>query len=310
MPSSREREPYKWHVTFPWTAETSSALAEFRERAINLGEIPLGKGRIELSSSNLGVLPRVRGRLRDLGVDFEEQGIAPDVTGGRAWDATLMGVPYAEFRYAEIIGEHPVTHQRCLECEVEGFAALDTHPVKLRFHKRPQAGLIYIANERGMHSGPAPWLFGAVSAELREHLVGESLATGLQFFDIDVSRKGTGSYYGILPTARLGSMATPYGPHPTGRNCVKCGYVNADFLVYPLYPRPETPADWFLAAPLGAMDILISRRIFDWLTGPGWPMAGSGRPSRVNSRRAGWWPDERAQAFLPEEYQGSTPDAL
>lgn len=290
----------RWHLAFPWSEKAASALRPLLPPSAPLSEnTVLREGSVVLDREDFALLPPLRRALRSTGVEPRESSLLGAETAAELRDASLIKLwaPRPRGNDARTIGAHPVEERRCASCEVTGFAALKGEKLKVQLAKAPGDGIVLFSNTGGMSALPEPWLLYAMSAELRDALAREELLRGLSFFDVEVARRPGRRYFGILPDVRLGPMATPYGTNPHQRNCRECGYVNARYCLYPLYARPADDADWFLAPPFGATNILVSQRVFAWLTGPGRALFGSGG-ARLTTFRAGFWPEENERAYL------------
>lgn len=293
----------RWLFVFPWSEASANALRPLLPASVTVVKnAVLPEGSVVLDREDFALLPSLRRALRSTGVEPRESSSLGAETDAELSDAALIKLwaPKPRGNDARTVGAHPVEERRCGSCDVTGFAARKGEKLKVQLAKAPEDGIVLISNAGGMNALPEPWLLYAMSAELRDALAREGLLRGLSFFDIEVARRPGRRYFGILPDVRLGPMATPYGTNPHQRNCGSCGYVNARYCLYPLYARPADDADWFLAPPFGATSILVSKRVFAWLTGPGRALFGAAG-ARINTFRAGFWPDEQERAFLSPE---------
>lgn len=293
-----------WHLVFPWTEESAGALRPLLPPSVPLNQNAVPpEGSVVLDLDHFALLPSLRRALRSTGVEPRESSLLGAETATELTDATLVKLwaPRARGIDARTLGAHPIEERRCGTCDVTGFATRKGGKLKVQLAEDPENGIVLFSNTRGMNALPEPWLIYVMSAELRDALAREDLLCGLSFVDVEIARRSARRYFGILPELRLGPMATPHGTNPHQRNCGSCGYVNARDCIYPLYPRPPNDADWFLAPPWNATSVLVSQRVFAWLSGSGRDMFGA-RGARIGTFRAGFWPDEQDRAFLPPEF--------
>jgi hypothetical protein len=183
---------------------------------------------------------------------------------------------------------------------VTGFVERTGHRLVARLSRRPVDGVELLSHARGMNSVPEAYQTWIMSAALYAALEQNGLTTGLSKLPLVRVGGACDPYFVVFGQHRLGPMAAPYGLAPEQRNCDECGFVNAARRRYPLYPRPQDEAHWYMDAPYMAISLLASRDVWRFLMGPGRELYGPSGAD-VSPLRAGWWPDERDEAFLAED---------
>lgn len=172
-----------------------------------------------------------------------------------------------------------------------------------------------LGSDLGWLAGPQVWV---ASPPFLDALRAAGLDSGLATFAVQVEGAPASGLVGLYSTTSLGPPAAPYGC--TGERCASCGRyavrrpeaggVRVDpglprYAFYPTFTLPDGVPDWGWAETGGETDLYVSRRVREWLEGPGAAYAGAGSEERgeIDFLAAGLYPDEAGTAFLASEYQ-------
>jgi len=213
-------------------------------------------------------------------------------------DASLVMLDSAELREATEEGR-VLEKRRCPACRRTHEVLVDEPQLKVHLPDPIWVnGLFHTSDGR---------MTMLLAGQVLERLEAAGLTRGLGTFPVDVGPPRDDVYFGIYSTHLL-EPATPYGWMP-GSRCDVCGMGAARFSFYKTFQRPEPGSeddvDWYHVVAHGPQNPIVTQRVYrflrnelrDWVSSPF-------RGPELDGARFGWFPDDRASAFLPERFHG------
>jgi hypothetical protein len=233
-------------------------------------------------------LPALRAWLR------AQPSLAISELGGRAYSekdglsADLVRFTAGNWDEVKLLSPPVVYQDTCMVCGAQPRRLVDHPSATLALPRRQRPALFWCSAAT----------VTVMSASLVENLKVSEMAAGLQTFPIEIKNDPSAAYVGVFAGVDLGWPAAPYG---TGQPiCDRCGSTFPRYSFYHIYPRPKEPAHWMWSRLHGPPTIFMTRQLLRFL------IDGGVFSDKIARRRhfvaQGWYPDELAQAFLPEGY--------
>ena len=160
------------------------------------------------------------------------------------------------------------------------------------------------------HIFAMPDTYGAIiiSIPLFSALKAAGLATGLATLPVETRGGAPHDFMCIYSIVDVGGRVGPYGFLET---CNRCAGQSPKFGFFPTFTRPFEDCHWAASYP-NVNQLLIHSKVWTWLENEGNELSGlrpKGSSKNIQWKQyhiAGWYPDEKEQAFLPEQFQATS----
>ena len=253
------------------------------------------------------LIPVLRNWLADQGInEVREEGMRR-YSEQDSLTAKLVRLSGGELKGVHVVEDAVIREDQCPDCGFVARRISDEPRLRLQLSEEPRSELFWVDSASSIY---------VASNDLYQALKEDGLDAGLAVFPVEVEGLDRG-YSGLYSSIDLGWPAAPFGL--TGDVCSTCGRSvvrspqAGDTRRYPGLPRygfyltfyhPDQDAHWMWTEVYGQSILLITAEVRDWLRHRDATMTDANGHTRqpLVYYPHGWYPDERDQAFLDEQY--------